>query len=97
MSTIRSITFQDAKDSDVKRENANIDGDTAMGTMLKYGSETAKDFYLSTLIDKDIAKAHISGDIHIHDLDFYTLTLLLAVKLIYLSCSTTVFQLVMAS
>lgn len=75
MSTIRSITFQDAKDSDVKRENANIDGDTAMGTMLKYGSETAKDFYLSTLIDKDIAKAHISGDIHIHDLDFYTLTL----------------------
>lgn len=75
MSTIRSITFQDAKDSDVKRENANIDGDTAMGTMLKYGSETAKDFYLSTLIDKDIAKAYISGDIHIHDLDFYTLTL----------------------
>ncbi len=27
-----------AADSDMKRENANIDGDTAMGTMLKYGS-----------------------------------------------------------
>ena len=75
MSTIKNITFQDAKDNDVKRENANIDGDTAMGTMLKYGSETAKDFYLSTLIDKKVASAHINGDIHIHDLDFYTLTL----------------------
>ena len=38
------LTFKDAKDSDVKRENANIDGDTAMGTMLKYGSEGAKEF-----------------------------------------------------
>lgn len=75
MSTIKNITFQDAKDSDVKRENANIDGDTAMGTMLKYGSETAKDFYLSTLIDKNFTNAHVNGDIHIHDLDFYTLTL----------------------
>ena len=33
------LTFQDAKDNDIKRENANIDGDTAMGTMLKFGSE----------------------------------------------------------
>ena len=39
------LTFKEAKDSDVKRENANIDGDTAMGTMLKYGSEGAKEFY----------------------------------------------------
>lgn len=75
MSTLHSITFQDAKDNDVKRENANIDGDTAMGTMLKYGSESAKDFYLTHLLPKDMAQAHISGDIHIHDLDFYTLTL----------------------
>ncbi len=29
----------------MKRDNANIDGDTAMGTMLKYGSEGAKDYY----------------------------------------------------
>lgn len=75
MSTLQSITFQDAKDNDVKRENANIDGDTAMGTMLKYGSESAKDFYLTHLLSKEMAQAHLNGDIHIHDLDFYTLTL----------------------
>lgn len=75
MSTLKNITFQEAKDSDVKRENANIDGDTAMGTMLKYGSESVKDFYLTHVLSKDCAQAHINGDIHIHDLDFYTLTL----------------------
>ncbi|MBQ8725062.1 MAG: anaerobic ribonucleoside triphosphate reductase, partial [Oscillospiraceae bacterium] len=38
MKTMGELTFDSAKDSDIKRENANIDGDTAMGTMLKYGS-----------------------------------------------------------
>jgi len=75
MQTIKDITFETSSQNDIKRENANINGDTAMGTMLKYGSEAAKDFYLSNLIDKKIAKAHIDGDIHIHDLDFYTLTM----------------------
>lgn len=75
MTSIKNITFQDSKVNDDKRENANVDGDAPMGTMLKYGSETAKDFYLNNMIDKDIAKAHIEGDIHIHDLDFYSLTL----------------------
>lgn len=75
MSTIKDIALLDASKNDVKRENANIDGDTAMGTMLKYGSETAKYFYLNNMISKDIAKAHIEGDIHIHDLDFYSLTM----------------------
>ena len=45
MHILEDITFKDASESDVKRENANIDGDTAMGTMLKYGSESAKQFY----------------------------------------------------
>ena len=75
MYTLRDITFKDAKDNDVKRENANIDGDTAMGCMLRYGSEAAKEFYLSNVIDPRFAKAHREGDIHIHDMDFYTLTL----------------------
>lgn len=75
MATLRDITFQDAKDNDVKRENANIDGDTAMGCMLRYGSESAKEFYLTNVIDPRFAKAHREGDIHIHDMDFYTLTL----------------------
>lgn len=69
-----SLTFKDAKDSDVKRENANIDGDTAMGTMLKYGSEGAKEFYKMFVLKPEHKKAHQDGDIHIHDLDFLTLT-----------------------
>ena len=74
MQTYEEITFADARDSDVKRENANIDGDTAMGTMLKYGSEGAKRFYNMFVLKPEHAKAHSEGDIHIHDLDFYTLT-----------------------
>ena len=74
MQTIDRITHSDAKDFDIARENANIDADTAMGTMLKYGSETAKQYYEMSVLSEAHAKAHREGDIHIHDLDFYTLT-----------------------
>ena len=74
MRILQDITFKDAADSDVKRENANIDGDTAMGTMLKYGSESAKQFYDMYVLNPEHARAHREGDIHIHDLDFLTLT-----------------------
>ena len=74
MKTYEDLTFKAAKDSDIKRENANINGDTAMGTMLKYGSEGAKQFYEMYILDPVHAKAHNLGDIHIHDLDFFTLT-----------------------
>lgn len=74
MKIYEGLTFKSAKDNDVKRENANIDGDTAMGTMLKYGSEGAKQFYKMYILDPKFAKAHEEGDIHIHDLDFLTLT-----------------------
>ncbi|MGN1411559.1 MAG: anaerobic ribonucleoside triphosphate reductase [Oscillospiraceae bacterium] len=74
MKVFRDLTFNSAKDSDIKRENANIDGDTAMGTMLKYGSVSAKDFYQLYVIDPKHANAHKDGYIHIHDMDFYTLT-----------------------
>ncbi len=75
MSTIDGIATQDSSENDNKRENANIDGNTAMGTMLKFGSETAKAYYIKKMIDPRIAFAHKNGDIHIHDLDFYSLTL----------------------
>ena len=65
-----ALTFVAAEDVDLKRENANIDGDTSMGTMLKYGSEGAKQFYEMFILDPAHAKAHREGDIHIHDLDF---------------------------
>ena len=58
-------------DSNLKRDNANINGDTAMGAMLQYGANTAKEYYLDTMIDEDVAKMHRNGYIHIHDLDFY--------------------------
>lgn len=74
MKVYEDLTFKPAKDSDIKRENANINGDTAMGTMLKYGSEGAKQFYEMYVLDPAHAKAHHSGDIHIHDLDYLTLT-----------------------
>lgn len=74
MKIYEDLTFKEAKDSDLKRENANIDGDTSMGTMLKYGSEGAKQFYELFLINPDHIKAHKNGDIHIHDLDFFGLT-----------------------
>jgi len=68
------LTYSYAKDEDIKRENANIDADTAMGTMLKYGSEGSKYFIDNYVLPKDIAAAHINGEIHIHDKDFYMLT-----------------------
>ncbi|MBR3630556.1 MAG: anaerobic ribonucleoside triphosphate reductase, partial [Oscillospiraceae bacterium] len=74
MSVLNELTFHSAKDSDIKRENANIDGDTAMGTMLKYGSVSAKEFYELYVLKSEHGEAHKNGDIHIHDLDFLTLT-----------------------
>ena len=75
MKSLHDITFKDSKDEDSKRENANINADTPMGMMLKYGSESAKQFYLNDLIKPEYAAAHQRGDIHIHDLDFYALTM----------------------
>ena len=71
MGILQDITFKAAAESDVKRENANIDGDTAM---LKYGSESAKQFNDMYVLNPEHARAHREGDIHIHDLDFLTLT-----------------------
>ena len=68
------ITNKAAVDSDIKRENANINGDTAMGAMLKYGSEGAKQFNMMFMMKPEHAEAHRNGDIHIHDMDFLTLT-----------------------
>ena len=74
MRIYEDITNKAAVDSDIKRENANINGDTAMGAMLKYGSEGAKQFNLMFVLKPEHAEAHRNGDIHIHDMDFLTLT-----------------------
>ncbi|MCL2741535.1 MAG: anaerobic ribonucleoside triphosphate reductase, partial [Oscillospiraceae bacterium] len=74
MKVLGDITFKDSADSDLKRENANINADTAMGVMLKYGSESAKEFCDKFVLKPEHAKAFKDGDIHIHDYDFFTLT-----------------------
>ena len=70
MKSIREITFTDANAADIKRENANIDGNTAMGTMLQYGSTISKEFCKTHMLKPDHVMAHDSGEIHIHDMDF---------------------------
>ena len=74
MKTFEEITFAESKDSDLKRENANVNADAPMGTMLKYGTEAAKQFNEMFVLNPKHARAHINGDIHIHDMDFLTLT-----------------------
>ena len=72
MNIYKTISHADAADdSDVKRSNANVDGDSAMGKMLQFGAEGAKVFTKSLLLKPEVAAAHDNGDIHIHDLDFY--------------------------
>lgn len=68
------ITNADARNSDLKRDNANVDGNTAMGSMLQLGSAAAKTYNSAYLLTEKQAKAYEEGWIHIHDFDFYSLT-----------------------
>ncbi len=70
LKTLEGLGLKSAHEEDTKRENANVDGDTAMGTMLQYGSTVSKEFAKSYLMKKRFAEAHDNGDIHIHDMDF---------------------------
>ena len=70
MMDYKDITFKDAEQVDGKRENANVDGNTAMGTMLQYGATGSKQFAIHHILKPEYAKAHQSGYIHIHDMDF---------------------------
>ena len=70
LKTLEGLGLKSAHEEDLKRENANIDGDTAMGTMLQYGSTVSKEFTKAYLMKEKFADAHDAGDIHIHDMDF---------------------------
>lgn len=70
--TISSLVSSEASDLDLKRENANIDGNAPMGIMLQFGSEVSKKFALENLIEPEQARAHQEGLIHIHDLNLYS-------------------------
>lgn len=71
MKTYENLTFRLNRD---EQEYRGINEDTAMGTMLEYGSEGAKVYYDANVIPPEVSKAHREGDIHIHDKDFYALT-----------------------
>ncbi len=70
LKTLENLGLKSASEDDTKRENANVDGDTAMGTMLQYGVTVSKEFAKSYLMKKRYAEAHDDGVIHIHDMDF---------------------------
>ena len=74
MKIFDQVTETDAIDCDLKRENGNIDGNTAMGAMLQLGSNAAKLYYLNTTVQPVHAILHQKGFIHIHDADFYKYT-----------------------
>ena len=70
LKTIEGLGLKSAAEDDAKRENANVDGDTAMGTMLQYGSTVSKEFAKAYLMKKRFSDAHDNGEIHVHDMDF---------------------------
>jgi ribonucleoside-triphosphate reductase (formate) len=71
MKSIEKMTF--SENSDEKKENANIDGNTSMGMMLQYGSTISKNFAKHFLLKEEHSDLHETGWIHIHDLDFYAM------------------------
>lgn len=73
LKTIEDLGLKSSLEDDTKRENANVDGDTAMGTMLQYGSTISKEFAKTYLIKKKYSDAHDEGYFHIHDMDFYAM------------------------
>ena len=70
LKTLEGLGLKSSSENDTKRENANVDGDTAMGTMLQYGGTVSKEFAKAYLMKKKFADAHDEGYIHIHDMDF---------------------------
>jgi len=59
---------------ETSRENANV-SNSPSAKMLQIASAASKAYYLNRLIPEDMAQAHMRGDMHIHDLDFYGKTL----------------------
>jgi anaerobic ribonucleoside-triphosphate reductase len=59
---------------ETSRENANV-SNSPSAKMLQIASAASKKYYLTRLIPDEMSQAHLDGDIHIHDLDFYGKTL----------------------
>ncbi|MBR3177485.1 anaerobic ribonucleoside triphosphate reductase, partial [Candidatus Saccharibacteria bacterium] len=59
MEAYRTVSIADAsEDSDIKRSNANVDGNSAMGKMLQFGAEGSKVFAKTVLLRPEFSYAH---------------------------------------
>ena len=65
--TVKSIL------QETSRENANI-SNSPSAKLLQIASAASKQHYLNSLIPREFADAHIKGDLHIHDLDYFAKT-----------------------
>ena len=61
----------EAKNSDVTRENANMNADSPAGMMMKFASESTKPFVDDYLLSQEARDAVRGGYLHIHDKDYY--------------------------
>ena len=70
----QDLLFSDAEALETKRDNANIDGNSSMGIMLKLGTEGAKVFADNYGIPDKFVEAEKSGALYYHDKDFSFIT-----------------------
>jgi ribonucleoside-triphosphate reductase len=57
--------------SNILNENANMDGSSPSGQMMKYASMYSQKYALDELLNPEHSQMHKDGTIHIHDLDYY--------------------------
>lgn len=57
--------------NDINHSNANMSAHTPAGQMMTFAAESSKDYATKYLVEGRFAQAHLAGDIHIHDLDYY--------------------------
>jgi len=58
---------------ETNRENANI-SNSPSAKMLQIAMAASKKYYLTNLLPEEFSQSHIDGDLHIHDLDYYSKT-----------------------
>lgn len=57
--------------NDITRENANMNADTPAGMMMKFASESTKEYVDEVLLSSDVRDYIKNNIIHVHDKDYY--------------------------
>ncbi|KAL7720927.1 ATP-cone domain-containing protein [Entamoeba marina] len=72
MQKYAEVSVMDSSELETKRENANINGNTSMALIFKFGSEGSVEYVRETATGelRNTIDAHVDGLIHVHDLDF---------------------------